>query len=157
MLNIKRIIKRNRGAPKGNQNALKHGYYSKALNKTEQFDFTQAAGIEGITEEITLLRFEIKKAISSGDIYNLIPLSKAALALEKLIRTHHKIFVARQLGIKDAMEKVFKNLLATFGPDVVQKAAAFTLPDKFTPDTILTNQKTNNIKNEAELTYNKKQ
>ncbi len=152
MLNIKRIIKRHRGAPKGNQNALKHGYYSRALNKTEQFDFTQAAGIEGITEEITLLRFQIKKAISGGDIYNLIPLSKAALALEKLIRTHHKIFVARQLGIKDAMEKVFKNLLASFGPDMVQKAAAFALPDKFAPDAVFTNQKTNHAENEAELT-----
>ncbi len=145
-------IHRKRGAPKGNRNALKHGYYSKSLNKSEQFDFTQAAGLEGITEEITLLRFEIKKAITGGDVYNLIPLSKAALALEKLIRTHQKIFVARQIGIKDSMEKIFRNLLVPMGQDMVKKAAAYALPDRFPVDTTSPNQKTNNPQNKAEWT-----
>ena len=88
--------KRNRGAPKGNQNALKHGYYSRKFSAVEQYDFELAAGMQGVTEEIALLRFEIKKAISGGDIKNLIPLTKAALALEKLIRTHHRFLMEKQ-------------------------------------------------------------
>ena len=125
--------KSKRGAPKGNQNALKHGFYSRALNKSEQLDLTRAAGIDGVTEEIALMRVQIKQAVSTGDIAKLVPLSKAALALEKLIRTNYKIFVARQLGIKDAMENVFTNILAPLGMDAVKKAAASILPDKFPP------------------------
>jgi uncharacterized protein YjcR len=37
---------RRRGAPKGNKNALKHGYYSQAFSKTEKLDFNLAAGLE---------------------------------------------------------------------------------------------------------------
>ena len=36
--------KRRRGAPKGNQNARKHGFYSKVLDEAEQLDFELAAG-----------------------------------------------------------------------------------------------------------------
>ena len=82
-------IKRKRGGQPGNQNARKHGFYSAKFNPAEQFEFRRAAGIEGIAEEIALLRCEIKKAVSGGDIRNLVPLVKATTALEKLIRTHH--------------------------------------------------------------------
>ena len=66
--------KRKRGAPKGNQNAVRHGYYSKILNARDRSDLNTAADMEGVDEEIALLRFEIKKAISGGDVANLVPL-----------------------------------------------------------------------------------
>ena len=34
-----------RGAPKGNQNARKHGFYSKVLDESEQLDFALATGV----------------------------------------------------------------------------------------------------------------
>ena len=83
---------RKRGAPAGNKNAVKHGFYCRELNKSDRHDFKIAADLEDIAQEIALLRFEIKKTASGGDISKLIPLSKAASALEKLIRTQHKIF-----------------------------------------------------------------
>jgi uncharacterized protein YjcR len=43
-------IKRKRGAPQGNQNARKHGYYSPLLDEEEQKDFFQATMVEGIDE-----------------------------------------------------------------------------------------------------------
>ncbi|GAJ06104.1 unnamed protein product, partial [marine sediment metagenome] len=48
-------VERKRGAPKGNQNARKHGFYSKVLAEAEQFDFELASGVEGIDDEIALL------------------------------------------------------------------------------------------------------
>jgi len=45
-------LKKKRGAPKGNQNARKHGFYSQALNESEKLRLEQARGIEGIDEEI---------------------------------------------------------------------------------------------------------
>jgi hypothetical protein len=117
-------IKRKRGAPRGNQNALKHGYYSRALNPAEQFDFQLASGIEGIGEEIALLRFQMKKAITVGDVTNLIPLSKAAFALEKLIRTNHRIFLEKQNKIKDAFKSVIRDILLPLGSGSLNSAVA---------------------------------
>jgi uncharacterized protein YjcR len=48
-----------RGAPRGNQNACKHGFYSQVLNEAEQLELERAKGIEGIAEEIALLRVKI--------------------------------------------------------------------------------------------------
>lgn len=95
-----------RGAPKGNHNALKHGYYSKEFKKAESLDFALASGMEGIEEEIALLRFEIKKAVLGKETQNIMHLVKAALALEKLIRTHQKFF-----GAKNDQEQAFENAI----------------------------------------------
>ena len=111
--------KRKRGAPKGNRNALKHGYYSRAFNEAEQSDFNLAAGMEGISEEIALLRFEIKKAVSGGDVKNLMPLVKAAFALEKLLRTDRRFFMEKQKGLKEALNNVIRDVLVPLGPDAV--------------------------------------
>ncbi|MAF85714.1 MAG: hypothetical protein CL875_04470 [Dehalococcoidales bacterium] len=43
-------VKRKRGAPEGNQNARKHGFYSKVLDEAEQLDFELATGVEGIDD-----------------------------------------------------------------------------------------------------------
>lgn len=98
--------KQRRGAPAGNHNALKHGYYSKGFKQAELLDFSLASGMEGIEEEIALLRFEIKKAVIGKETKNIMPLVKAALALEKLIRTHQKFF-----GSKNEMQQAFENAI----------------------------------------------
>ena len=56
-------MKRKRGAPKGNQNARKHGFYSKVLDEAERLDFELATGVEGIDEEIALIRVKIKSLL----------------------------------------------------------------------------------------------
>jgi uncharacterized protein YjcR len=48
-----------RGAPRGNQNARKHGFYSRVLDDAEELDFEQATEVEGLDEEIALLRVKI--------------------------------------------------------------------------------------------------
>jgi hypothetical protein len=150
--------KRKRGGQKGNHNAVKHGFYSREFNKAEQFDFNLAAGLEGIDEEITLLRFQIKKAVSGGDVKNLVPLVKAAIALEKLIRTRHKFFMEKQHGLKAALENVIRNVLVPFGTESVDSLLRYHYQVAPAPGTALNkSQKTNNMENEADLTYNQKQ
>ena len=48
-------VKRKRGAPEGNQNTRKHGFYSKVLDETEKMDFKLAAGVNGIDDKTALL------------------------------------------------------------------------------------------------------
>jgi hypothetical protein len=139
-----------RGAPLGNQNALKHGFYSRALNKTDQLDLDLAAGISGVTEEIALLRFEIKKAVTSGDVAKLVPLSKAAFALEKLIRTNHKFFVERHTRLQDAVKNAIRSVLLPLGPDAIRSVITANYPDMLPPDINSKSiQKSNDVQNEA--------
>jgi len=115
---MKQPVKKKRGAPKGNRNAAKHDFYLKVLDETERYDFNNAAGIEGIDEEIALLRLEIKKAISGGDDRNLLLLVKAAGALEKLIRTRYQITTAQRKGLKEAINNVIRDILVPLGVNV---------------------------------------
>ncbi|MGD1119359.1 MAG: hypothetical protein ABR886_07720 [Dehalococcoidales bacterium] len=115
---MKQPAKKKRGAPKGNRNAAKHDFYLKVLDETERYDFSNAAGIEGIDEEIALLRLEIKKAISGGDERNLLLLVKAAGALEKLIRTRYQITSSQRKGLKEAINNVIKDILVPLGVNV---------------------------------------
>jgi hypothetical protein len=145
--------KRKRGAPPGNRNALKHGYYSRAFKKAEKIDFNAAAGMDGINEEIALLRFEIKKAVSGGDIKNLVPLVKATEALEKLIRTHHKLYQgnkSKQIDLEEALANVYRNIVFPMLTSPANKSS-LTAED-FKPFSRKQNnsyQKTNNPENEA--------
>jgi len=110
--------KRKKGAPKGNLNALKHGFYSRIFDEAERYDFNLASGIEGIDEEIALLRLEIKKAISGGDDRNLKILVKAVVALEKLVRTRYQITSAQRRGLKEAIENVIRDIFVPLGVNI---------------------------------------
>ena len=110
--------KRQKGGQKGNRNAARTGYYAGILAKTEQLDIKSAIGIEGIDEEIALLRHEIKKAISGGDERNLLLLVRAAGALEKLIRTRHKITATQRKGLKEAVANVIRDVLVPLGVNI---------------------------------------
>jgi hypothetical protein len=115
---MKEKTARKPGAPKGNRNSLKHGFYSKVYREAERPDFIDAAGIEGIDEEIALLRLEIKKAISGGDERNLLLLIKAAGALEKLIRTRFQIASSQRTGLKEGIGNIIREVLLPLGADV---------------------------------------
>ena len=74
-------ILKKRGAPKGNQNARKHGFYSKVLDEEERLDYEQATEVEGINGEIALLRVKIKSLIARDpENLNLIMEATGALA-----------------------------------------------------------------------------
>ncbi len=106
------------GAPKGNRNAAKAEYYAEILAETEKLDLKNASGLEGIDEEIALLRHEIKKAISGGKERNLLLLVKAASALEKLIRTRYAITSTQKKGLKEAVANVIRDILVPLGVNI---------------------------------------
>ena len=107
-----------RGAPRGNVNALKNGYYSRILNEAEMVDFALASGIEGIDDEIALLRLEIKKAIAGGDDTTLRILVKGMGILEKLVRTRYQITASQRKGLKEAIQNVIRDIFVPLGVNV---------------------------------------
>lgn len=105
---------RKRGAPKGNQNARKHGFYSKVLDEVEQQDFRTATCVEGIDEEIALLRVKIKSLITH-DPDNIKLIMQATSTLARLVRTRYNISKKDKQGIKAAVGNVLRDIAVPLG------------------------------------------
>ena len=103
-----------RGAPKGNQNARKHGFYSRVLDEAEQIDFELASGVEGIDDEIALLRVKIK-SILERDPENIKLIMQAANTLARLVKTRYNITKEQRKGLKEAIGNVLRDVALPLG------------------------------------------
>jgi len=107
------------GAPKGNQNARTHGYYSKVLDEIEQQDYDQATEVEGLDSEIALLRVKIKSLVAH-DPENLKLISQVTNALSRLVITKYNIRKTDKQGLKEAMHNVLKDIAGPLGVGILQ-------------------------------------
>ena len=103
-----------KGAPKGNQNARKHGFYSHALSQAEQVKLEQARGIEGIDEEIAILRVKFREVIEKEpdrlDLH-----MEAANTIARLVRTRYNISKEQKKSLKEAIAKVLIEVAIPLG------------------------------------------
>ena len=106
--------KRKRGAPRGNQNARKHGFYSKVLDEAEQLDFELATGVDGIDDEIALLRVKVK-SILEKDPDNIKLIMEATNTLAGLVKTRYNITKEQKKGLKEAIGNVLKDIALPLG------------------------------------------
>lgn len=102
------------GARPGNQNARKHGYYSQELDETQQRDFARATEVDGLDEEIALLRVKIK-AIVQRDPENLKLIVRAVDSMARLIRIKYNIGKNDKIGLKDAISSILKDIALPVG------------------------------------------
>ncbi len=103
-----------RGAPRGNQYARKHGFYSRVLDEAEQQDYEMATGVEGLDNEIALLRVKIKSLVANHPD-NLRLITQALNSLEKLVRTHYHIGKDDKQGLKEAIGNVLRDIALPLG------------------------------------------
>ncbi len=106
--------KKKKGAPKGNQNARKHGFYSKVLDEAEQFDFEIATGVHGIDDEIALLRVKIKSVLVC-DPENIKLIMLATNTLARLVKTRYNISKEDKKGLKEAIANVLRDIALPLG------------------------------------------
>jgi uncharacterized protein YjcR len=111
-----------RGAPKGNQNTPKHGFYSKVLDEAEQLDFELAAGVEGFDDEIALLRVKIKSLLEN-DPENIKLILQATNTLTRLVKAKYNISKEQKKGLKEAIENVLKDIAIPLGIGIGQIVA----------------------------------
>ena len=107
-------VKRKEGAPKGNQNARKHGFYSMVLDEAEQLDFELASGVNGIDDEIALLRVKIK-SILEKDPENVKLIMQATNTLARLMKTRYNITKEQKKGLKEAIGNVLRDVALPLG------------------------------------------
>jgi len=105
---------RKRGAPKGNQNARKYGFYTKVLDEAEQLDFELAAGVNGIDGEIALLRVKIK-SILENDPDNIKLIMQATNTLARLVKTKYNITKEQKKGLREAIGNVLRDVALPLG------------------------------------------
>lgn len=103
-----------RGAPKGNQNARKHGFYSRALNKAESLQLEEACGIEGLDEEIAVLRIKLRELLEDSPD-NIKLALEAANTIARLVRTRYNISKEQKKSLKDAVTSVLTEIAVPLG------------------------------------------
>jgi len=109
-----KTLKRQKGGQPGNQNARKHGYYSRVLDEAQQLDFELASGVNGIDDEIALLRVKIK-AILEKDPENFPLITQAVKVLTRMVQTHYNMSKGDKKGFKEAIEKMWQNVAVPAG------------------------------------------
>ena len=107
-------VKRKEGAPKGNQNARKHGFYAKVLDEAERLDLELATGVEGIDDEIALLRVKIKSLLER-DPENIKLMMQATNTLAGLVKASYKMTREQRKGLKEAIGNVLRDVALPLG------------------------------------------
>ena len=107
-------IMKKRGAPRGNQYARKHGFYSNVLDENQRVDFETATTVEGIDEEIALLRVKIKSLIVHNP-ENMRLITQAINALSKLVMIKYNIRQEDKQGLKEIIIGVLKDVAIPLG------------------------------------------
>ena len=78
------------GAPFGNQNARKHGYYSQMRTPTENRLLSRAAAVQGVDDEIALLRVKLRSVVEK-DPHNLTLISTAVVSIARLVNARNRL------------------------------------------------------------------
>jgi len=109
-----------RGAQPGNQNARRHGFYSRALDEAEQIQLEEAAHIEGLDDEIAVLRLKFRQLLE--DHPERIDLQiKLANTLARLIRTRYNITPEQKNTLKEAIATVLKDVAIPLGVQFIPR------------------------------------
>jgi hypothetical protein len=113
-----------RGAPKGNQNARKHGFYSRSLTEAEKLEMEEAVYVEGIDQEIALLRIKLRELVENEPDRIDLHL-EAANTIARLVRTRYQISKEQKNSLKEAITKVLTEVAGPLGIgiNIAMKAA----------------------------------
>lgn len=88
--------------------------YSKALDEAEGLDFVLAQDMEGIDDEIALLRVKIKSLLET-DPENVRLIMQATDALARLVVARYRITADQKKALKHAIGSVLKDLAIPLG------------------------------------------
>ena len=102
------------GAPRGNQNARKHGFYSRVLDEAQKLQLDQARDVEGIDEEIAVIRVKLLTLMDQHPQRIDLQLL-AATTIARMVRTRFHISSGGNRSLKDAIGKVLTDIAVPLG------------------------------------------
>ena len=108
---------------KGKRKGRPRGFYNRALDEAEKLELEEASYIEGIDEEIALLRVELRKLLERQperiDLH-----FETANIIARLVRTRYQINKEQKKSLKEAIQKVLTELAVPLGVGMGIKMAS---------------------------------
>ena len=99
------------------------GFYSRALDEAERVELEEASQVEGLDEEIALLRVKLRELVENQP--DRIDLHfEAANTIAKLVKTRYQISKEQKKSLKDAIAKVLTEVALPLGIGVGVKVAS---------------------------------
>jgi hypothetical protein len=100
----------------------KRGFYSRALDEAEKVELEEASEIEGIDEEIALLRVKLRELVEKQperiDLH-----FAAANTIARLVKTRYQISKEQKKSLKEAVAKVLTEVAVPLGIGVGMRVA----------------------------------
>ncbi len=95
-------------------------FYEQALKEAEKLELQEALGIDGIDQEIALLRIKLRELIvSQPDRIDLH--LEAASTIARLVRTRYLITKEQKKSLKEAITKVITEIAVPLGVKVLMR------------------------------------
>ena len=108
---------------KGGKKSSRRGFYSQALEEAEKVKLEEASYIEGIDEEIALLRVELRKLLERQperiDLH-----FEMANVIARLVKTRYQINREQKKSLKEAVQKVLTEVAVPLGIGIGIKVAS---------------------------------
>jgi len=115
-MGLSRQWKMGKDATKGKR----HGFYSQALNEAEKLELEEARSIDGIDEEIAILRVKLRELIVAKPERLDIHL-KLATTIARLVTTRYNITKEQKRSLKEAITRVLTEIAVPLGIKAIIK------------------------------------
>lgn len=107
---------------KGKRKGSLRGFYNRALHEAEQLELEEASHIEGIDQEIALLRVKLRELLEEQP--DRIDLHfEAANIIARLAKTRYQISKEQKKSLKEAVQKVLTEVAVPLGVGLAVRAA----------------------------------
>jgi hypothetical protein len=108
---------------RGQRRSRPRGFYRRALDEAEKLELEEASQVEGIDEEIALLRVKLRELLEEQpgriDLH-----FEAANIIARLVRTRYQITKEQRRSLKEAIQKVLTEVAVPLGVGIGVKAAS---------------------------------
>jgi len=108
---------------KGKRKGSLRGFYSRALDEAEKLELEEASHMEGIDEEIALLRVKLRELLEEQperiDLH-----FEAANIIARLVKTRYQITKEQKKSLKEAIQKVLTEVAVPLGIGLGVKLAS---------------------------------
>src|SRR4030042_5452987 len=105
---------------KSRPKSKKTGFYLQALSEAEKLGLEEARDIEGLDEEIAMLRVKLRKLIENDpDRFDLH--LKVTNTIARLVGIHYNISKAQKKSLREAITKVLTEIAIPLGIKILVK------------------------------------
>lgn len=113
------IIMASRTAKGSSERTRPRGFYRFAVDEAGSVELEEASKVEGIDEEIALLRVKLRELVGNQPDRLDLHLS-AASTIARLVRTRYQISKEEKRSLKEAITKVLTDVAVPLGIGVVR-------------------------------------